>query len=221
MVGVDIAGNVAQVRATIAAACVRAQRDPATVRLIAVTKTQEPSVLQALAQAGVGDIGENRLEHLTQMAQAAPPGMRLHAIGRLQGRAIPGLVALATTLHSLADPSHVPRLDHACRQHPGRQVFVQVNTSGEAAKAGVTPEALPALLTATRGCAFTVVGLMTMAPALGSGVTEAEVRRCFARLAALARAHGLPRLSMGMSQDYPIAVEEGATDVRIGTRLFV
>ncbi len=216
-----LAENLAEVRATIASACARHGRNAADVRLIAVTKTQDAAALPRLAAHGVQDVGENRMEHLALMQDGAPAGMRFHAIGRLQGRAIPEVARRCVALHSLCEADHLDRLDRACqgRTEP-LEVFLQVNASGEAAKAGIAPGDLPALLERAHGRSFRVVGLMTMAPAPEHGGTEPTVRACFRVLAALAERHGLQRLSMGMSQDFPIAVEEGATDIRIGTRLF-
>jgi pyridoxal phosphate enzyme (YggS family) len=213
-----IAWQVAAVRAEIAAACQRVGRDPGQVRLIAVTKSQGPEVLGPLAAAGIRDVGENRLEHQQLMYEAAHGlGLAFHAIGRVQGRQLAKLAPLSHALHSLAELEHVTRLGRACT-HQRLQVFLQVNTSGEAAKAGVTPADLPALLTAARAeSGLEVVGLMTMAP---EGAAEPLIRSTFRDLRILAQQHGLQRLSMGMSQDFSIAIEEGATDVRIGTRLF-
>ena len=215
-----IALQVAAVRAEIAAACQRVGRDPAGVRLIAVTKSQGPEVLAPLAAAGIRDVGENRLEHQELMFRAAAGlGLAFHAIGRVQGRQLAKLVPISTTLHSLAEPDHVARLGRACAGSERKlQVFLQVNTSGEAAKAGIFPEALPDLVRAARSEAgLDVVGLMTMAP---EGADDGVIRATFAALRRLAQTQGLHRLSMGMSQDFSIAVEEGATEVRIGTRLF-
>jgi pyridoxal phosphate enzyme (YggS family) len=221
----DIVANVAAVRAEIAAACARAHRPADAVTLVAVTKNQEPAVLPALAVAGVMDVGENRHEHQALMAAAAPAGMRFHAIGRVQGRQFPKLVPISHCLHSLADPDHVERLAKAClaaqRTLP---VYVQVNTSGEAAKAGLTPALLPPMLDRLAAFpALAVQGLMTMAPIEDPRDQQDRdvIRRCFAALRELAQRHGLAGLSMGMSQDFPIAIEEGATVVRIGTRLFL
>jgi pyridoxal phosphate enzyme (YggS family) len=215
--------NVAAVKAEIAAACRRAGRDPAVVRLIAVTKEQEPPVLAELVAAGVTDFGENRIEHLERMRASAPAGTQFHAIGRVQGRQLAAVVAQAGCLHSLCDDSHLARLERLCADAGKRlPVFIQVNTSGEAAKAGLAPDAVGRFVTLARAARhLDPVGLMTMAPELASGHADVDaVRRCFARLAGLARSHDLSRLSMGMSQDFVIAVEEGATDVRVGTRLF-
>ncbi len=217
-----IAVRVAEVRARIRAACARSGRGPDAVRLIAVTKSQTPDVLPALAAAGVLDFGENRVEHLTLMHAAAPAGARFHAIGRIQSRQLPELAAHSACLHSLCDLDHARKLARLCADRAQRlPVFVQVNASGEASKGGVESAALPALLDAVRALpGLDLIGLMTMAPELGTVADEATVRRCFARVRELAAAADLPRLSMGMSGDFGIAVEEGATDVRVGTRLF-
>lgn len=220
----DILVNVSAVRAAIADACHRCGRDQAEVTLIAVTKNQGPEVLPLLAAAGITDVGENRCEHQQIMQAAAPPGLRFHAIGRVQGRQFPTLVTISDCLHSLADPGHVERLARACAAL-GRQlpVYVQVNTSGEASKAGLAPEALPAMLDRiSKQASLQVLGLMTMAPIEDpqNQHDQDQIRRCFAALRELGQRHGLKGLSMGMSQDFPIAIAEGATVVRVGTRLF-
>ena len=218
-----IADAVAAVRDEIAAACARVGRDPAEVALLAVTKSQGPEVLEPLAACGLHDYGENRVDHLALMAGRAPSASRFHHIGRIQSRQIPDIVRHAAVVHGLVDAGHARRLDRGAGE-AGRRIGVvcQVNTSGETAKAGVSPDDLDALIGVVRGCAhLDLLGLMTMAPELGVHADEGGVRACFARLRGLARDRGLARLSMGMSLDLAIAVEEGSTDLRIGTRLFV
>jgi pyridoxal phosphate enzyme (YggS family) len=218
-----IAAQVVAVRAEIAAACARSGRDPTLIRLIAVTKAQDPAVLPALAAAGITDVGENRLDHLQDMRQAAPSLLRFHGIGRLQSRQLPLWAEHCVCLHGLCAEDHAQRLDRACAEQ-GRtlEVFLQVNVSGELAKAGIAPTAIGPLLTAIRSLPrLSAIGLMTMAPQLPEGADPATLRPIFRALRDLARQHGLPRLSMGMSQDFTVAIEEGATDLRIGTRLFV
>jgi pyridoxal phosphate enzyme (YggS family) len=217
-----IAAQVAAVRSEIRTACQRVGRDPAEVRLIAVTKSQGPEVLPALAAAGITAVGENRLDHQQVMHQAAPQELAFHAIGRLQSRQLAKLLPLSRCFHGLCEADHLSKLARACADQDRRvEVFIQVNTSGEASKAGVTGEALPAILAHARTFSrLAVVGLMTMAPERDEGASESVIRSCFARCRDLAQAHGLARLSMGMSQDFPWAIAEGATDIRIGTRLF-
>lgn len=219
----SIRDNVAAVRAEMEAACARARRDHSALRLIAVTKSQGPEALVELAAQGVRDFGENRVDHLEMMRAGAPPGVAFHAIGRIQGRQLRDIVAWCASLHSLCEADHLTKLSRLCVD-VGRTlpVFVQVNTSGETAKAGLAPAALPRFLeTARRQPGIDVVGLMTMAPeAALAGAGPDPIRACFASLRELAAAHALPRLSMGMSQDFAVAIEEGATDIRVGTRLF-
>jgi len=219
-----VAHRVQEVRERIAAACRRSGREAEEVRLIAVTKQQEPAVIAALQAAGVADLGENRVEHLRAMAAAAGDAVRFHYIGRVQGRQLAKIVPLCRTLHSLCEEGHVGRLARACREHEREMpVFLQVNPSGEEQKAGLRPEAVSPMLEriAAHEPWLRCVGLMCMAPDADlPGVDDGVVRRCFATLRELARHHRLPRLSMGMSKDYELDVEEGATDVRIGSVLF-
>ncbi len=218
----SIADNLAVVRAEIASACARAGRDPGEVRLIAVTKEQGAEILPALAAAACVDFGENRVEHLRLMRAAAPGGARFHAIGRVQSRQLAAIAELADCLHSLHDVDHVAKLAHACAARGRRlPVFIQANVADDADKAGADPATLPIFIDRVRAHReLELVGLMTMAP-LAEGAAAIDVaRRTFAALRELARRHGLMRLSMGMSEDFAVAVEEGATDVRIGRRLF-
>jgi pyridoxal phosphate enzyme (YggS family) len=219
-----IQANLSEVQQVIMLACARAKRDPATVSIIAVTKSQGPEVLPALIAAGCSDFGENRVDHLQVMHAAAPAPVRFHAIGRIQSRQLRELVACCVSVHSLCEVHHLRKLDELCQAAGKRMsVFLQVNTSKEASKAGLTPEATPEFLDlARRHHALDVIGLMTMAPEMPDGaMDDGRIRSCFRDLASLGKVLGLPRLSMGMSQDFTIAIEEGATDVRIGTRLFV
>jgi len=219
-----ITANLADVRAIIAATCRQHGRDPQGVRLIAVTKEQGPEVLAPLSAAGAMDLGENRIDHLETMHAAAPSGVRFHFIGRVQGRQLAKLAPFCVAIHSLCDADHITRLGRACAESARRiEVFLQVNVADDPAKAGVRPGDLTerlALAHQTPG--LDVVGLMTMAPltAEGGQADEDTIRRCFSALRGLAERHHLPRLSMGMSEDFVHAIAEGATDLRIGSRLF-
>jgi hypothetical protein len=217
-----VAGNLANLRERIARAATAAGRNPADLRLIAVTKTESPAVLATLAAAGCLDWGENRVEHLMTMVQEgggiATTG-RFHFLGRVQGRQFRRLAPHCAVLHSLADHDHVARLERACAE-AGRhlEVFCQVATGHDPAKAGCQPDDLPRLLDAVNAAPhLQVVGLMTMAPL---AAPESICRDCFATCRILADRHGLARLSMGMSDDFPWAIQEGATDLRIGTAIF-
>jgi pyridoxal phosphate enzyme (YggS family) len=216
-----IAQRVAAVRAAIAAACARAGRRVDEVRLIAVTKASAAAVLPALAAAGIRDFGENRLDHLALMRAQTPAPAIFHAIGRIQGRQLAELAGLCDVLHSLCDEGHILRLERVLAA-AGRRlpVFLQVNVAADADKAGMPPRELPRLLALARAQPqLEVLGLMTMAPLVAGVSDDAAAHRAFAALRALAQESGLARLSMGMSGDYAAAIEEGATDVRIGRAL--
>jgi pyridoxal phosphate enzyme (YggS family) len=220
-VNAAIAQRVAQVRAAIAAACARAGRQPGEVRLIAVTKASDAPVLPALAAAGIRDFGENRLDHLALMRASAPAPAVFHAIGRIQSRQLAELAGLCEVLHSLCDEGHILRLERVLAPMGRRlPVFLQVNVADDAAKAGVSVAELPQRLALARAQPhLDVIGLMTMAPLVDGSSDGAAARRAFAGLRTLAQRHGLARLSMGMTDDFTVAVEEGATDVRIGRAL--
>jgi len=194
------------------------------VRIIAVTKTHPPAAVRAAVAAGLGDVGENRVqEALAKQNALSDVSVAWHLIGGLQRNKARHCVGRFALIHS------VDRLDLATelgrRLAPGARqaVLLQVNCSGEPQKGGVEPGELPALLDAMRPVAgLDVRGLMTM-----SALTDdtAEQRRAFRMLRDLRdeaeRAdHRLPELSMGMSGDYAVAVEEGATMIRLGTVLF-
>ena len=219
----SIAEAVAAVEQRICMACKGARRSRDSVRLTAVTKTQEPRVLAELRACGVGDFGENRVDHLEQMLEHRATSDRFHFIGRVQSRQFAKIVPHIASLHSLADPRHVPKLGRICAEHQRRlPVFIQVNTSGEAQKAGVAPDDLSAFCDAVHAEEhLQAIGLMCMAPDLRGGKQDSSwVQRSFALLRKLADAQGLARLSMGMSGDFEIAIAEGATDIRVGSVLF-
>ncbi|MDA3961000.1 MAG: YggS family pyridoxal phosphate-dependent enzyme [Planctomycetota bacterium] len=217
-----IAENLQAVRDRMAAAADSCGRTAADIRLIAVTKNQGPEVLPELAANGVAAYGENRLEHLQAMHATASADMGFHFIGRVQGRQLPKIVPYCTAIHSLCELNHITRLARACdEQSRTIEVFLQVNTAGEVQKAGMEPAELAERIALVRTFPqLELQGLMCMAPDR-SVANEATIRSGFAALRELAADHGLARLSMGMSGDYELAIAEGATDLRIGTTLFV
>jgi len=218
-----IVNNIAAVREEVSDHCRRLGRDPSTIHLMAVTKNQDPGVLPPLAEAGLRLCGENRVEHLQQMRQAAPSELVFHFIGRIQSRQLKDIVPAVDAIHSLFQGNHIDRVQRLCQQLDRTMtVFIQVNTSGEPQKGGLVPEDLPAVLEQVRSSShLKLLGLMCMAPDLGRpGISNDQVQACFGVTRDLAQQHGLDRLSMGMSGDYHLALAEGATDIRIGTRLF-
>jgi pyridoxal phosphate enzyme (YggS family) len=219
-----LAERTAGVRDRIAGACARAGRDPAGVTLVAVTKTVSPRVAALLPELGVRDLGESRPQELWKKAEAVP-GATWHLIGHLQRNKLDRSVPLVSLIHSVDGERLLAALDVFGRKCGSVvPVLLEVNCSGEASKGGFAPDALPALAEKLPALAGVEVrGLMTMA---AHEEDPQATRPTFAKLRELRdslRARTglpLPELSMGMSNDFEVAVEEGATLVRIGTTLF-
>jgi pyridoxal phosphate enzyme (YggS family) len=194
------------------------------VRIVAVTKTHGADAVQAAVAAGLRDIGENRVQEALQKQEAASDlPVEWHLIGTLQRNKARHAAGRFGLIHSVDRADLAAELDRRLPEHQEQAILVQVNCSAESQKGGVAPEALAALLDQLAELkGIRVRGLMTM-----SALTEdaAEQRRAFRLLrqlrdAAEQQGHTLPELSMGMSGDYPVAVEEGATMIRLGTVLF-
>jgi pyridoxal phosphate enzyme (YggS family) len=201
--------NLEGVRGRMAAACARAKRDPGGVSLIVVTKSVPAELIPKLGDFGVTDIAENRpVEALARVGGLA--GFRRHMIGHLQTNKIGKALAWADVIHSVDRPSLLVELGKNRAKVP---VFVQINVSGEASKGGYAPEAAEGAVAEARR-SLEVLGLMTMAP------EGEDARPHFRRLRELAARMGLVGLSMGMSQDFEAALEEGATYIRVGTAIF-
>ena len=213
----DIAANLAAVRARIARAAERVGRDPQTVRLIAVSKTKSADAVRAAIDAGVTDIGENYVQEAVAKRAAVGDGARWHLIGHLQrnkaARALECFDCIQT-VDSAALGAALSR--HAAALGRTVHALVEVQLGGEATKSGVEPSALPGLLAALRLPGLIVDGLMTVPPA---GDAEAA-RPHFRALRELRDRAGLRELSMGMSDDFEVAIEEGATMVRVGRAIF-
>ncbi len=199
--------------------------DPATVRrnleqirervgpdveILAAVKYLDAADLPALAEAGVTLVGENRAQDLAAKQDAHGDLFEWDFIGALQSRKVKDLAPRVRLIHTVASDSALAKLE----SHPVAEVLVQVNVAGEEGKAGIAPDELADFV---ERCPVPVGGLMTMPP-----FTEdpEDSRRHFARLAELAGEHGLARLSMGTTQDYDVAAQEGATIVRIGSALY-
>ena len=222
---VDVAGNLARVRAEVDAACVAAGRDPAEVRLLPVSKTHPPAVLEAAYAAGVRTFGENKVQEAAEKAEhfSDLPDVRWAMIGHLQSNKVRQVAGFADELHAL-DSLKVARGLHRALHELDRtlDVFVQVNSSAEPQKSGLAPDDVEELLTAlTELPTLKVRGLMTLALL---SEDEDAVAACFARTAGLRDA--LPpellgrELSMGMSGDFALAIAHGATTVRVGQAIF-
>lgn len=181
------------------------------VQVLAAVKYVDVAGLAALVEGGVRIAGENRAQALAEK-HAAFPGLDWHFIGHLQSRKVRQVLPLVRWIHSVASDSALEQLGR--HGTPETEVLVEVNVAREEGKSGVAPEDLPAFL---ERCPATVVGLMTMPPAASD---PEDSRRWFAALRELAEAHGLAQLSMGTTQDYAVAAQEGATIVRVGSRLY-
>lgn len=211
----DVEGTRArlqQARSKISAAAQRAGRNPAEIELLVATKYLAAQELPKLAQAGASLVGENRAQDLEAKAIAHRDLFDFDFIGTLQSRKVRAILPLVRTIHSLASESALRELT---RWHelarPQLRVLVEVNLSGEQGKAGIAPAELHLYL---ERCPLPVAGLMTMPP---YAENSEQSRRWFEQLRQLAESHGLKELSMGTSQDYEVAVEEGATIVRLGS----
>jgi PLP dependent protein len=182
------------------------------VEILAATKYVPLEEMGALAEAGVTLVGENRLQDLEAKRERWAEAFEWDFIGNLQSRKVKGIVPLVRLIHSLASESALEQLGK--HGTPETEVLVEVNVAGEESKAGIEPEALGDFISR---CPVRVVGLMTMPP---FAERPEDSRPHFASLAELAAEHGLERLSMGTSQDWQVAVEEGATIIRLGSVLY-
>jgi pyridoxal phosphate enzyme (YggS family) len=214
---VGLSERLSQVEERIQAAVKRAGRDRSEVTLIAVTKKFPASVMREAYNLGLRVFGENYVQEFEakhpEVADLA--GAEFHLIGHLQSNKARVAADLFQTIQTVDSPKLGRRLDQMGKR---LEVMLEVKLSEEEAKAGAAPEELPALIDAVRECAnLHLTGLMTMPP----WSEDAETTRpYFRRLAALARQHGVEKMSMGMSHDLEAAIEEGATHIRIGTALF-
>jgi pyridoxal phosphate enzyme (YggS family) len=197
------------VRGRIDAAAARAGRDPSSVLLVAATKTVDVARVQAVVDAGVVDVGENRAQEL--VAKTAVAGARWHFLGQLQRNKVRQLAPWVACWQSV-DRAELGA--EIARRAPGACVLVEVNVGEEPQKGGCAPGEVDALVDALRADGLDVAGLMTVPP------HDGDPRRWFARLREQASRLGLRELSMGMTDDYEVAVEEGATIVRVGRALF-
>jgi pyridoxal phosphate enzyme (YggS family) len=205
----SVAANLAEVRRRIASA----GGDQERIRVVAVTKGFGPEVVQAAVDAGLLDLGENYAQELLAKSPVAPPGVRWHFLGPVQRNKV---TALAPHVQLWQAIDRLAAGEAIAKRQPGGRVLVQVNVSGEPSKAGCLPADTAALVQALGQLDLSVEGLMAVGP-LGD---PEDARPGFRLLAQMAADLGLRELSIGMSEDLEIAVEEGATMVRIGRALF-
>ena len=213
----DLRASLDQVRSRIAGAAARAGREASEITLVAVTKVFPASAIRDAYELGVRDFGENYLQEFESKYPEVRdlPGARFHLIGHLQSNKAKRAAELFHTIQTVDTEKLAGRLDAVGK---ALDVMLEVKLSPEEAKAGADPTDLPALIAVVKSCAnLRLLGLMTMPP----WTEDAEQSRpYFRRLRELGALHGVTQLSMGMSHDLEVAIEEGATHVRVGTALF-
>lgn len=214
---VNVPDRLREVRDRIEGACARSRREVSSVNLIAVTKVFPASIIREAYDAGLREFGENYVQEFESKAPEVLDltGARFHLIGHLQSNKARKAAELFSVIQTVDSPKLARRLDEAGRP---LDVMLEVKLSGEDAKAGANPAELPDLIDAVRATKnLRLLGLMTMPP--WSDDPEPS-RPYFRRLRELAAKFELPNLSMGMSHDFEVAIEEGATHIRVGTALF-
>jgi len=211
--------NLQQVQERINAAAARAGRDPGQIKIIAVTKQVQVPEIKEVVDAGIVDLGENRVREMTGKMAELPPEVRWHMIGHLQTNKVKYIMGRVELIHSLDRWNLAEEIDRrAGKLGVKMPVLVQVNTSGEKSKFGLSSGELPDFLAALADLPNVAVkGLMTIAPYVDN---PEEVRPFFRELRLLAQKFNLKHLSMGMTNDFEVAVEEGADMLRLGTVLF-
>ncbi|VVB51298.1 Uncharacterised protein [uncultured archaeon] len=210
-----VAQNIAQIRSAVEAACLRAKRNPSEVLIEAVIKNRADDEIKKAIDAGVRIVGVNRIQDAETKFPHLPANVEKHIIGPIQSNKAGKAAEIADVIESL-DRIKIAKIlnDHAPRTLP---VYVEVNVGSEPQKHGIKPEELPQFLTDLKPLTnLKIMGLMTVAPL---GPPE-KTRPIFKELQQLAHAHNITGLSMGMTDDYVTAVEEGSTLVRIGRALF-
>ena len=217
----QLALRLAEVRARIHAACDRVDRDPTGVQLVGVSKTHGDEAVRDALDAGLVDLGENRAQEFAPKAEtAAEAGLepRWHFVGHLQRNKVRQVLAHIAVLHSLDSERLLTEIERRSEGMRPRDCYVEVNIGGEAQKHGLAPSDVAPILEAARQSeAVELRGLMTVAPQADD---PEDLRTLFRELATLAAAHGLDGLSMGMTDDFEVAIEEGATVVRVGRAIF-
>jgi PLP dependent protein len=212
-----LADRLERVRERIERGCARGRRDPETVKLLAVTKVFGPEAIRDGYALGLREFGENYVQEMERKAPAVADlaGARFHLIGHLQSNKTRKASQLFSTIDSVDSAKLATRLDSELKP---MDVMIEVKLSEEDAKSGADPSELSAITAAIRGSRnLNLVGLMTVPP----WSEDAETARpYFARLRELGARFAIPELSMGMSNDLEVAIEEGATWVRVGTALF-
>ena len=223
-----ISERLEDVREKVRTAAERAGRSPDEIQLIAISKTHGVDVVREALAAGVSDLGENRVQEAeSKINEIGREAARWHLVGHLQTNKARRAVELFDVIHSVDSVALLQKLDRLCGETGRRElpVLVQIDLAGEQTKSGVDSASLPALMDAGSRCQYVkLIGLMTLPPFF----EDPECTRPFFKalrdlrneLQAQGHLHGAGELSMGMSHDFEVAIEEGATMVRVGTAIF-
>lgn len=214
-----IAHNVKCIRNRLFDAAQRAGRQDASIRLVGVTKTVTVTEIKALYDLGIRDFGENRPEHAIEKITRSPHDICWHMIGNIQSKKAGDVVSVFHVADGIDRIKVAQVLQKRCEEMDKTlEILLEINVSGETTKHGFRPEDVPEALRELRAYdRLYLTGLMTMAP---WNAPESIIRACFRQLNAMADDNGLPERSMGMTDDFEIAIEEGSTQVRIGRALF-
>lgn len=223
----EIGSNILMIKDRMAQAAARAGRDPQEILLLAVTKLHEASEINMAIEAGITDIGENKVQELTSKYEQVAPGVNWHLIGNLQTNKVKYIADKVCMIHSVDSAKLANEIEKRCAAL-GRtmDVLLEINCAGEESKGGVAfEEVQPLAEEILASCPHLVMkGLMTVAPAADDPETVRpcfrRMKECYDRLKALPCGAEFAYLSMGMSHDFEIAIEEGANIVRVGTAIF-
>ena len=224
---VRIADNLAGLEERILAACANSGRSRSEITLVAVTKTRSAAEMDEAIKAGIAEVGENRVQEALAKKPLVTRPARWHLVGSLQTNKAKKALELFDFIQGIDTLHLASELHHRCDQMGKRvSALIEVNTSGETSKHGVQPDEVPDLVAEVLKLdRLQLAGLMTIGPGLATEDPEAS-RPCFRRLRILAEdcrqrfGVPLPHLSMGMSADFEVGIEEGATIVRVGTAIF-
>ena len=214
--------NLALLRKEIGGTAEKFRRKPESITLVGVTKHRNMSEIKEAVACGVEDVGENKAQELEEKyPDLKELGVGIHFIGRLQSNKVKKVVEMTDYIHSVDSIDLLRKIQYRAMELDKKQnIFLQVNTSGEEQKQGMAPEEVEYMMTAMKQLPFDnvrFIGLMTMAP----HTEEKEIiRNCFSELRDLGEELSISHLSMGMTNDYKIAIEEGATVLRIGRKIF-
>ena len=218
----SIKENLTNLKKEIKETCEKVRRTPESITLVGVTKTRSIPKIKELVKAGVEDVGENKAQELEEKyPDLKEMKTEIHFIGRLQSNKVKKVVEMADYIHSVDSIDLLRKIQYqALEQNKTQNIFLQVNTSGEPQKQGMEPKEVEDMMTSMQMLPFDklrFIGLMTMAPHTQD---EQIIRECFSKLKDIKEHLNITHLSMGMSNDYKIAIEEGSTVLRIGRKLF-